>query len=67
MATTVCPIGTKNHQEHDDRISFLEDFKKNVDRTSRIMALRVMKLERALVTLNKKYEESRKLNERLMG
>ncbi len=59
-----CPVGTKSHNAHDDRIRELEAFKKAVDRTSRVLAERVVKLESALLVLNRKYEEKdRKLRE----
>ena len=41
-----CPIGSKSHNAHDERIRELEEFKSHVSRTPRMLAERVAKLER---------------------
>jgi hypothetical protein len=41
-----CPLASKNHLAHDNKIRELEDFKKGVSRTPRLMADRIVKLEK---------------------
>ena len=55
-AKIYCPLGSpdgtpRSHSDHDERIRELEEFKKTVERTPRILAERVIRLERAIKTL----------------
>lgn len=49
-----CPVGTKSHNAHDERIRELEAFKQAVNSTPRILAERIVKLEKALLIMDKK-------------
>jgi len=46
-----CPLMSKSHREHDERIRELEAFQTAVERTPRILADRVVKLEKGLKTM----------------
>jgi len=59
-----CPLHSKSHNAHDERIIDLEAEKKMTPRTQRIMAERIVKLEKALLKLDSMYQEkSAKLKE----
>ncbi len=51
-----CPLGSKNHLAHDNRIKELEDFKKGVSRTPRLLAERIVKLEKLVLRYDKTIE-----------
>jgi hypothetical protein len=56
----ICPIGVKDHKAHDMRINLLEEFRKNVERTPRVLAIRVIKLERAIRILQRQLSEAKR-------
>ena len=59
-----CPIHTKNHRLHDERIQELEAFRKSINRTSRALGDRIVRLEMALLKLDRMYQSTKnKLDE----